>query len=39
MSITDASHQGVLAAGSKIRIVLVEDHAILRDGLRAPRGD
>jgi hypothetical protein len=35
LSITDASQQGVLVAGSKTRIVLVEDHAILRDGLRA----
>ena len=35
LSITDASQQVLLAAGSKTRIVLVEDHAILRDGLRA----
>ena len=35
LSTSDASQQGVLAAGSKTRIVLVEDHAILRDGLRA----
>lgn len=35
MSITDASQLGTLAAGSKTRIVLVENHAILRDGLRA----
>ena len=35
LSITDASQQVLLATGSKTRIVLVEDHAILRDGLRA----
>ena len=35
MSITDASQLGTVAAGSKTRIVLVENHAILRDGLRA----
>ena len=35
MSITDARQPGTVAAGSTTRIVLVENHAILRDGLRA----
>jgi DNA-binding NarL/FixJ family response regulator len=35
LSTTDANQPGSVAARSKTRIVLVEDHAILRDGLRA----
>ena len=35
MSTTDANQPVSVAARSKTRIVLVEDHAILRDGLRA----
>lgn len=35
MSTTGASQPGLPATGSKTSIVLVEDHAILRDGLRA----
>jgi DNA-binding NarL/FixJ family response regulator len=35
LSTTNVSQLGSVATGSKTRIVLVEDHAILRDGLRA----